>query len=177
MSEVPNLEGAACAELAPGIAEKYFDINPQRQKFEAQTARAICGGCAIRAVCLEQALNKPRTQITGITAGLAPSQIRALKLWHQYDLGELAEEPPYRRPDVEYPSMSEADTTVVEYHRTATLTFEERVRGVFLDLREGKYNAIGGISTAIADIALIRTDMDADAVAAAKYPRPVSRAY
>lgn len=155
----PRLEGGACADLAPGIAAKYFDINTNSQTFEKKTAIAICGRCAIRAVCLEQALQTPEVDLHGVVAGHTPIEIRMLKRWRDYDLGITDEMPDRKRPvTVELPE-SEAGRTGAEYRHNSELSFEERVRGVFLDLRAGKYNQSGGISQAIGAIAFIRDQM------------------
>lgn len=155
----PRLEGGACAGLAPGIAEKYFDINTQTQVWERQTAKAICGNCAIRALCLDAALVKPDAELHGVIAGQTAADIRLLKQWRDYDQGSREEIPRRPRPVVAELHHSDADKTGVDYHHTAQLTFEERVQGVFLDLRAGKYNKNGGISRAIGAIAFIRDQM------------------
>ena len=166
MSErYPNIEGGACADLAPGVAAKYFDINTQKQVFERQTAIAICGHCVVRAACLEASLVKPDAELHGVTAGLTPVEIRTLKQWRSYDLGTTDEIPSRPRPALVQVEQSHAASAAVEYRRTTTLTFDERVRGVFLDLRSGKYNETGGISQAIGAIAFIREQMDANAAA------------
>src|SRR6185437_10823096 len=125
------------------------------------TAVAICGGCAVRAVCMEAALQKPENELHGIMAGLTPQEIRMAKRWESYDLGVIDEMPTKPRPLFETPTYSDASQAVAEYRRNADLTFEERVLGVFLDLRNGKYNEAGGIAQAIGAIAFIRDQMEA----------------
>lgn len=166
MSERPSrLEGGACNDLAPGIAAKYFDINTSKQPFEARTAKAICGRCAIQAVCLEAAINKKPSDLYGVIAGHTANEIVTIRRWREYDLGITDQEPPMTRPVTVEFQPSEARQAGLEYRRNADLSFEERVRGVFLDLRAGKYNETGGISQAIGAIAFIREQMAANEAA------------
>ncbi|RAN77983.1 hypothetical protein B5P43_18300 [Bacillus sp. SRB_336] len=161
----PDIEGAACADLPPFVVAKYFNINTHTQVWEKKTAKAICGNCAVQALCLEAAVAQPQNQIQGITAGLTAGEIKAVRKWRDYDLGRTDTPPDRPRPAIARADLSDADRANIDYRRTAKLTFEERVRGVFIDLRNGKYNETGGVSQAIGAIAFIREQMDANATA------------
>src|SRR4051812_42922223 len=62
-----DLQGGACQSLAPEVADKYFQANGEGERFQFMTAKAICGGCVVRAACLEEAIIAPPG--TGIRAG------------------------------------------------------------------------------------------------------------
>jgi WhiB family redox-sensing transcriptional regulator len=47
--------------------------------FEAQTARAVCRSCPVRAQCLDEALELEGEHAYGIRAALDPAQRRALR--------------------------------------------------------------------------------------------------
>jgi hypothetical protein len=146
----PDLKGAACVDLPPLVRAKYFDADAGKERFRAQTAKAICGKCAVRAVCLEAAL-KDEIPAYGVVGGLTASELRTLRAWEEYDHGVIDKEPARSRPlppAIETPAMQ----NTAEYRRTRDLSFEERVYGVFLDVKQGKYETL---NAAIGKIALI----------------------
>lgn len=85
MSELPLIEGAACAELPPQVVDKYFYSNSHPMNFQAQVARAICAHCVVRLECLEQALIFPPER--GTQAGKSRKEILTMR---QRLLGENA---------------------------------------------------------------------------------------
>jgi hypothetical protein len=65
--------------------DKYFMANANTERFQAATAKAICGRCAIRAACLTDAITVPWPS-GGIRGGESASAIQDL---HQrYEAGE-----------------------------------------------------------------------------------------
>ncbi|MBT8161444.1 MULTISPECIES: WhiB family transcriptional regulator [Arthrobacter] len=151
----PDLEGGACTDLAPGIASKYFDADGHKQPFLTKTAKAICARCVIQPACLEAALNRTYPE-RGVVGGLSANEIRAVKEWDAYDKG-LRDNPPKRsRPMVPHYEPSPASEFAAEFRSKADLSFEERVYGVFLDVKQGKYQTL---NQAIGDIALIHSQV------------------
>jgi hypothetical protein len=59
MSRAAHLEGGACQNLPPAVIDKYFQADGVRQRFEHATAKAMCGQCAVRAACLDDAIVDP----------------------------------------------------------------------------------------------------------------------
>jgi hypothetical protein len=155
----PDLTGGACTELAPGISEKYFDANASTQPFLTKTAKAICARCVIQPQCLEAALKRTYPD-RGVVGGMTASSIRAAKEWDAYDKG-LRENPPKNsRPEMpNYYQPSPASELAAELRATADLSFEERVYGIFLDVKSGKYKTL---NQAIGDIALIHSQVIED---------------
>ncbi|MDI3211793.1 WhiB family transcriptional regulator [Arthrobacter sp. AL12] len=152
----PDLTGGACTELAPGIAEKYFEANAHTESFLAKTAKAICARCVIQPQCLEAALKRSYPE-RGVVGGMSASSIRAAKEWDAYDKGLRGNPPKQSRPEMpNYYQSSPASEFATELRRQEELTFEERVYGVFLDVKSGKYEKL---NQAIAEIALIHSQI------------------
>jgi hypothetical protein len=86
-------EGGACQELAPQVVDKYFQASGATERFQFMTAKAICGGCAVRAACLEEAIIAPPG--TGVRAGESSKSLWALHArWmdEHADITELVNE-------------------------------------------------------------------------------------
>jgi len=67
----------ACHDLLPEVADKYFQASRVGERFQYDTARAMCmGHCAFQLECLTQAIQKP--QPAGIRGGESPEAIIAL---------------------------------------------------------------------------------------------------
>lgn len=54
-----QMNHGACMDLPPQVMDKYFGAGMTTEPFEHYTARAICGGCAVRAACLADAIASP----------------------------------------------------------------------------------------------------------------------
>ncbi len=154
----PNLEGGACTELPVQVVDKYFDIDASKQRWEARTAKAICGRCAIQAVCLDAAINRT-APLRGIVGGVSANQIKTLREWRSYDNGTRENKPDHARPALPQAQPSPAEDLVAEIRRQEELSFEERVYGIFLDVKSGKYKTL---NAAIGDIALIHSQVIQD---------------
>lgn len=154
----PDLEGGACTELAPGIAAKYFEANASTERFLTNTAKAICGHCAIQTMCLEAALKRTYPD-RGVVGGLTASEIRAVKEWDAYDKGLRANPPKRSRPQLVSYEPSPASEHAAELRATAELSFEERVYAIFLDVKSGKYKTL---NQAIGDIAILHSQVVED---------------
>jgi hypothetical protein len=48
-----------CLDLPPAVADKYFMANANTERFQVETAKAICGRCAVQATCLADAIKLP----------------------------------------------------------------------------------------------------------------------
>ncbi|MBO1267074.1 WhiB family transcriptional regulator [Arthrobacter cavernae] len=150
----PSLEGGACTDLAPGVAEKYFNANAHREPFLAKTAKAICARCVIQPQCLEAAMKRTYPD-RGVIGGMTASSIRAAKEWDAYDKGLRSNPPKHSRPEMpNYYEPSPASEHAAELRAIADLSFEERVYGIFLDVKKGKYQTL---NQAIGEIALIHS--------------------
>jgi hypothetical protein len=154
----PDLEGGACTELPPEVAAKYFDIDAGKQRFEAQTAKAVCGHCAIQALCLEAAVNRTAPE-RGIVGGMTATQIKTIRAWRSYDCGSRKTQPDHARPALPQAQPSRAEELVAEIRHREKLSFGERVYGIFLDVKQGKYKTL---NEAIGDIALIHSQIIED---------------
>jgi hypothetical protein len=159
VDKYPSLEGGACTTLAPGIAEKYFSADAHRQPFLAKTALAICSHCPIQPQCLEAAMKRTYPQ-RGVVGGMTAYAIRMAKEWDAYDKGARDTRPRKPRPEIpNYYQPSPATEVAENYREQTALSFEERVYGIFLDVKQGKYQRL---NQAIADIALIHSQIIAD---------------
>ncbi len=88
-----TLEGGACQELAPEVADKYFQSNGATERFQYMTAKSICGGCAVRAACLEDAIVAPPGHgIRGGERAEAIWQLHARWMDQRADITELVDE-------------------------------------------------------------------------------------
>ncbi|MEW1951077.1 WhiB family transcriptional regulator [Pseudarthrobacter sp902506025] len=148
----PSLEGGACTTLAPGVAERYFEANGNTEPFRIKTAKAICARCVIQPQCLEAAMKRTYPQ-RGVVGGMTANSIRAAKEWDAWDKGLRKNEPKYSRPEMpNYYQPSPASELAAEVRAITDLSFEERVYGIFLDVKQGKYPTL---NQAIGEIALI----------------------
>ncbi|MDQ0825373.1 hypothetical protein QFZ60_001546 [Arthrobacter sp. B2I5] len=159
LDKYPNLEGGACTDLAPGVADKYFDSNASKDPFLAKTAKAICARCVIQPQCLEAALQRTYPD-RGVVGGMTASAIRRAKEWDAWDKGLRTNPPQGSRPDVpnfyqQAPAVEDAEA----YRERTALSFEEQVYGIFLDVKQGKYKTL---NQAIGDIALIHSQVIED---------------
>lgn len=85
MNPAESLSRGACMDLPPQVLDKYFYANIREQPFEHLTARAICGRCAVRAACLEDAVSSPGLVVSDepmIRGGEASSTIRYMRRAH-----------------------------------------------------------------------------------------------
>ncbi|KUM38982.1 WhiB family transcriptional regulator [Arthrobacter sp. EpRS71] len=156
LDKYPDLTGGACTELAPGIAEKYFEANAHTDPFLAKTAKAICARCVIQPQCLESALSRTYPD-RGVVGGMTASAIRIAKEWDAYDKGLRPNPPKLNRPEIpDFYQSSPAAEDAAEYREIQELSFEERVYSVFLDVKQGKYRTL---NLAIADIALLHSQI------------------
>src|ERR1700712_4978683 len=80
------LDGGACMDLLPEVFDKYFTAERWVNPFEHYTARAICGGCAIRMACLTDAIGSEALAATGaqyiIRGGESGFMIKSLRERH-----------------------------------------------------------------------------------------------
>ncbi|MCW3078506.1 MAG: hypothetical protein JWO32_3115 [Bacteroidetes bacterium] len=93
-----QLEGANCADLPGFVIDKYFDCNASNEPLKRNVALAICGRCAVREACRDQAFNgtiPDRGVIGGVTAGL----LRTAREWRAYEIGARSAVPRSPRPD------------------------------------------------------------------------------
>lgn len=94
-----ELDGAACAELNPAIAHKFFDIDYRRDVLRRKAAQNICGRCVVAPECLEIALHGPAAPLArGVIAGVSASEVRRARSWISYELGVLGSPPQSARP-------------------------------------------------------------------------------
>lgn len=93
-----KLGGAACGELHPAIAHKFFDINYGRDVVRRRAAQNICARCVVAPECLQQALHGPSPQPRGVVAGVSAAAIRTARSWLAYESGVLDEVPKSIRP-------------------------------------------------------------------------------
>jgi hypothetical protein len=56
--DAAELQGGACQDLPPASVDKYF-LGDARLAFPRMIGKAICGGCAVQAECLEAAIVQP----------------------------------------------------------------------------------------------------------------------
>jgi Transcription factor WhiB len=84
-AEQSNRPRGACLDLAPVVVDKYFMANANTERFQAATAKAICGRCAIQAACLLDAVKVPWPS-GGIRGGETASSIQDLH--RRYEAGE-----------------------------------------------------------------------------------------
>lgn len=84
-AEQPNLQRGACLDLRPEVVDKYFMANGNTERFQAATAKAICGRCAVRAACLMDSIRVPWPS-GGIRGGECDSTIS--ELHRRYEAGE-----------------------------------------------------------------------------------------
>jgi hypothetical protein len=94
-----GLDGAACGELNPAVAHKFFDINYRRDVLRRKAAQNICAQCVVAPECLEKALHGPAPPGRGVVAGVAASHIRAARSWLSYESGLTDEAPKDPRPE------------------------------------------------------------------------------
>ena len=146
-------QGGACTELAPQVVDKYFEANSRTQPFEARTAKAICGTCPIQEECLDAAINGPISR-RGIVGGLSAHAIRRIRDWEAYEAG-LRDMPKEPKPELFRADWSPAKETAEIVRAEQALSFEERVHGVFVEIRQGKFETL---NQAIAKIALIHSE-------------------
>ena len=146
-------QGGACTELAPQVVDKYFSANSRTQPFEARTAKAICSNCPIQEECLEAAIKGPRVR-RGIIGGMSASAINRIKAWEAYEAG-LRDMPKEPKPEIFRADWSPAKETAEIVRAEQALSFEERVHGVFVEIRQGKFETL---NQAIAKIALIHAE-------------------
>ncbi|WP_437770657.1 WhiB family transcriptional regulator [Arthrobacter sp. KNU40] len=159
LERLPDLTGGACTDLAPGVAEKYFGANAHLEPFLAKTAKAICARCVVQPQCLEAALKRTYPD-RGVVGGMTASSIRAAKEWDAYDKGTRPTPPKYSRPEMpNYYQPSPASEVAEEYREKRSLSFGEQVYGIFLDVKQGKYQTL---NQAIGEIALIHSQILGD---------------
>ncbi|MBZ5735124.1 WhiB family transcriptional regulator [Nocardioides sp. TRM66260-LWL] len=105
-----NLDGAACLELNPLVAHKFFDINFQRDVVRRKAAQNICARCVVAPECLQNALHGPAPPTRGVIAGLSAHEVRRARSWLAFETGALEKAP--RRPRPQWlPRPDAAETT------------------------------------------------------------------
>lgn len=111
-----ELDGAACAELNPAVAHKFFDIDYNRDVVRRRAAQNICARCVVAPECLQQALHGPGLQPRGVVAGISVGAIRRARSWLAYESGVLDRPPDSTRPDwLQRPEAAETvEQTLVE---------------------------------------------------------------
>jgi hypothetical protein len=87
--EKSPLAAGACVDLPIEIADKYFMANAVTERFQFMTAKAICGRCAVQAVCLAEAMEQPPVE-AGVRGGESVRGI--LKLRYRHLRGEASAE-------------------------------------------------------------------------------------
>lgn len=93
-----RLEGANCADLPGFVIDKYFNCHAANEPLKRQVALAICGRCAVREACRDQAMNGPSPQ-RGVVGGLVANQIRIARAWRSFEIGARDTAPNDPRPD------------------------------------------------------------------------------
>lgn len=93
-----ELDGAACAELHPNVAHKFFDIDFARDVVRRKAAQNICARCVVAPECLQAALHGPAPQPRGVVAGVSAAAIRQARSWLAYESGVLDRAPRSSRP-------------------------------------------------------------------------------
>ena len=112
-----SLEGANCADLPGFVVDKYFDCNAAREKFRAQTAKAICSRCVVLEECREEALAMYQAPERGVIGGVTANELHRARSWRSYELGLRPTAPRRARPSW-LPRADAAET--VEQARTET---------------------------------------------------------
>lgn len=113
-----SLEGSACSELNPKVADHFFEAPRDGQVLNRVMARAalnICNHhCPVRAECREDALNGPQIRGGGIRGGVTLTEIDRGRAHRRYDLGITDKLPRSPRPEwLAFPEAAE----VVEHTR------------------------------------------------------------
>jgi hypothetical protein len=84
-----QLAQGACADLLPEVVDKYLFSNANTEAFQAMTAKAICGNCAVHAMCLVDAIMAPE-QPRGVRGGESDHSVQALRKEYRHG-AEVAE--------------------------------------------------------------------------------------
>lgn len=79
----------ACTQLPLAVVDKYFMANSRTEHFQHLTAKIMCGRCAVRAMCLVDAIQLP-TSDGAIRGGEAGHSIN--QLHRRYLAGEASAE-------------------------------------------------------------------------------------
>ena len=67
----------ACMDLLPEVLDKYFFAAGNTEKFQSETARAICARCIVKVACLGKAIaNTPPA--SGVVGGQTANTIAKL---------------------------------------------------------------------------------------------------
>lgn len=75
-AEHDPLRAGACMTLPALVINKYFWANAHTERFEAETARAICVRCIVKALCLTRAIVHVPPDV-GVVAGQSANVIKA----------------------------------------------------------------------------------------------------
>lgn len=111
-----ELDGAACGELNPRVAHKFFDINFQNNVLRRKAAQNICARCVVAPECLERALHGPLPPERGVIAGISATEVERARMWLNYEVGHQEQPPRKARPSwLPRPEAAEtAEQTLVE---------------------------------------------------------------
>src|SRR4051812_47926570 len=76
-TEHDRLSAGACMRLPTVAIDRYFLANGNTDRFEPETAKAICARCPVKALCLTQAIAQV-PPAGGVVAGQSADAIKQL---------------------------------------------------------------------------------------------------